>query len=224
MSSLNSTSAMALWLQVISSHTKQCYKSRPVTLFIDDFSVVIQNWWKIHFASPISSVQNFVHDTTSVLSWHVWKLSDLTTISWITTSENSIKLKLQQKNSSWNRPLMFLLIIFYFEKSSVVGLKYEFYQIVFLKFTILSYDEKVYWLLIGNFIQEVVASTLYCILYLSWLIFDMTVIDLIVMDILVSGTHSTKDSRALNPHVLQIYIAVMWKIQIKSVHILHMSW
>ena len=78
--------------------------------FTNGFFIAIQIRWKFRF-TLISiliqwSLQNFVHGTTAVLSWHVQKF---VAIWWPTTElqqgEVSIEFKLRAKNRYWNGPL-----------------------------------------------------------------------------------------------------------------------
>ena len=54
--------------------------------FTNDFSIAIQIQWKFHFTLTLiltlRSLQNFAHDTTAGLSWHVQKF---VAIWWQTT-------------------------------------------------------------------------------------------------------------------------------------------
>ena len=84
--------------------------------------------------------------------------------------------------------------------------KYIFHKFVFSKPIRLTYDEKVYWLFIGNF-KEVVTTTFYWLLHLSSLIFDVAVMDIIVMDILISGNHFIKGLSAYNIDFININVA-----------------
>ena len=78
-------------------------KSHPGPRFTNGFSIEIQIRWKFRF-TLISiqiewSLQNFVHGTTAVLSWHVQKF---VVIWWPATElqqgELSIEFELRAKN------------------------------------------------------------------------------------------------------------------------------
>ena len=84
-------------------------KRGPGARFTNGFSIAIQIRWEFRFAL-ISilmqwSLQNFAHDTTAVLSWHVQKF---VAIWWPATElwqgEISIEFELRAKNRYWNGP------------------------------------------------------------------------------------------------------------------------
>ena len=76
---------------------------RPGPRFTNGFSIAIEIRWKLRFvliSIPIQwLLQNFVHDTTAVLSWHVQKF---VAIWWPVTElqqgEVSIEFELRAKN------------------------------------------------------------------------------------------------------------------------------
>ena len=99
------------YLEAPSGHSRQITQndlsitmgSRPGARFTNGFSIAIQIRWKFRF-TPTSimiqwSLQNFVHGTTAVLSWHVQKF---VAIRWPTTElwqvEVSIEFELRAKN------------------------------------------------------------------------------------------------------------------------------
>ena len=85
------------------------FEHGPGPHFTNVFSIAIQIWWKFHFTLTSIliqwSLQNFVHGTTSVLSWHVQKFVG---IWWpakkLQQGEFSVEFELQTKNLQWNRP------------------------------------------------------------------------------------------------------------------------
>ena len=80
----------------------------PVSLTV--FSIAIQIRWIFRFTLTSIlmqwSLQNVVHGTTAVLSWHVQKI---VAIWWPATElwqgEVSLEFELRAKNGSWNGPL-----------------------------------------------------------------------------------------------------------------------
>ena len=96
----NVFSPMAIHCQ--SDHHEQSLQCRPGPRFTNGFSIAIQIRWKFRF-TLISiliqwSLQNFVHGTTAMLSWHVQKF---VAIWWPATElqqgEVSIEFELRQK-------------------------------------------------------------------------------------------------------------------------------
>ena len=88
------------WMECTHSAQRLCHEARAP---FNGFSIAIQIRWKFRF-SVISiliqwSLQNFVHGTTAVLSWHVQKF---VVIWWPATklqhSEISVEFELRAKN------------------------------------------------------------------------------------------------------------------------------
>ena len=78
-------------------------QERPGAHFTNIFSIPFQIRWKFHFTLTSiliqRSLQNFVHDTTAVLSWHV---QNFVAVWWLTMELQQgkvcIQFELQTKN------------------------------------------------------------------------------------------------------------------------------
>ena len=94
-------------LRYVTPSSRKLYRSRP--RFTNGFSIAIQIRWKFRFTLTSTlipwSLQNFVHGTTAVLSWHVQKVVAIwwpATESW--QGEFSIVFELPAKNVSETGP------------------------------------------------------------------------------------------------------------------------
>ena len=86
------------------SYPKQTWPGAHLT---NDFSIVIQIWWKIGFTvtslQGAISLQNFVHTMNTQLLCHVRNFIVITPLHlWWKHNEISIKFEFGWKNHSWN--------------------------------------------------------------------------------------------------------------------------
>ena len=123
------------------------------THFTNGFSIAIQIRWKFRFTlSSIIirwSLQNFVHGTTAVLSWHVQKFVAI----WLPATElqqGEVSIEFELRAISSNGPV-------------TCGLHYKWQQ---LEYILLFYLIFFIW---HSYVKWVNKGTYTCILWTSWL-------------------------------------------------------